>query len=67
MLQALVQQSIPAGIGGFVGTLVGVWWSQRAGQPQKLLGGSVWLTALAVAAAAFAVVMTVNALRRGLL
>lgn len=61
-MMALLVQSAGAGVGVFLGTLIGLSVRRRAGKTGGLLAGSVLLTAAAAGLLALAVMMAANAL-----
>ncbi|EEX15052.1 MAG: hypothetical protein ACX93U_02305 [Salipiger thiooxidans] len=60
MLQQLALQSSGAGIGVFLGLLIGLSLRKRKGKTEGLLGGSILLTASAAGGLALVVMMAVN-------
>ncbi|MCA0848119.1 hypothetical protein [Salipiger thiooxidans] len=60
MLQQLALQSSGAGIGVFLGLLIGLSLRKRNGKTEGLLGGSILLTASAAGGLALVVMMAVN-------
>ena len=65
MIGELVRASAGAGIGVFVGVLIGLSMRKRAGKTDGLLGNSVLLTASAAGGAALLVMMLVTYLSGG--
>ncbi|MCA0960640.1 hypothetical protein [Salipiger bermudensis] len=57
MIQQLAIDSLGAGIGVFLGVLIGLGIRRRKGKTEGLLGGSVLLTASAAAGLAMLVMM----------
>ncbi len=64
MIAQLVQASAGAGIGVFVGCLIGLSMRKRAGKTDGLLGNSVLLTSSAAGGAALGVMMLITYLTR---
>ncbi|EIE51411.1 hypothetical protein [Salipiger aestuarii] len=60
MIQQLAMQSLGAGVGVFLGVLIGLGIRKRKGNTEGLLGGSVILTASAAAGLAMVVMMAMK-------
>ncbi|MEP6067125.1 MAG: hypothetical protein ABJ246_14900 [Paracoccaceae bacterium] len=60
MIAELVQASAGAGIGVFLGSLIGLGMRKRAGKTDGLLSNSVLLTASAAGGAALLVMMLIT-------
>ncbi|MCR8546966.1 hypothetical protein M4578_03930 [Salipiger sp. P9] len=60
MIQQLAIQSLGAGVGVFIGVLIGLSIRKRKGRTDGLLGGSVFVTASAAAGLAMIVMMAMK-------
>ncbi|MEP4195906.1 MAG: hypothetical protein ABJL99_09750 [Aliishimia sp.] len=61
-MMLLLVQSAGAGIGVFLGTLIGFSIRKRSGKTEGLLAGSILMTAVVAGLLALAVMMTYNAI-----